>query len=302
MGDWEVLPPLPNCSHGIILVRYTFQFQQNLLNHSRPHTLLRVWTRADYHSIKRCISDIDWSEEFFTIGVQEQYSRLLNVFEALSERYVPTRSPKNSQDVPWNTSCPRALIRDKTEAWENYKRVRTVAGRSHPLTLEAWNSFASCNKEIKIFSINSQVSYERSLAAQIHSKPKLLHSYLNHRKVGKPRVGPVRLETGVITDDPVLMAESFAASFASVFSTEVPTNPAPHQTCTSFMQDLLITPDMVTSVLSQLDENSSMGPDNVHPRFLSRVASELGVPLSIIFNECLREGSLPTECHHQGFH
>ena len=76
--------------------------------------------------------------------------------------------------------------------------------------------------EIKMYGINSQKGYEKSLASQISINPKLFHSYLKYRKVGRPNIDPLRLPSDELTDDPYFMGEHFVNSFSSVFVSNVP--------------------------------------------------------------------------------
>ena len=91
------------------------------------------------------------------------------------------------------------------------------------------------------------------------------------------------------------MAETFACSFAGVFSRVVPVNPFPHQVSSSRMDELHFTAQDVFSLLTQLDPNTSMGCDLIHPRFLKSLASDLCIPLYLIFKTSLGEGALPPE-------
>ena len=45
----------------------------------------------------------------------------------------------------------------------------------------------------------------------------MFHAYSEHRKVGEPFVGPVRLDEGTLTDDPELIANRFFETFATMF-------------------------------------------------------------------------------------
>ena len=188
---------------------------------------------------------------------------------------------------------PRSLIREKTSLWLEFKRVKSEHGRPHPLTVYAWNQFARINSEIKYFAINSQIQYEKKIADQIGSKPKLFHSYLDHRRVGRPGIGPISANDGTLSDDPYVMSETFAEAFSSVYSLDTPNNPAPNQICFNQMEALQVTPDEVFEILSSLDCNTSMGSDGVHPRLLNRLAGSLCIPLSLIYTSSLRESLLP---------
>ena len=91
------------------------------------------------------------------------------------------------------------------------------------------------------------------------------------------------------------MACLFVNYFASVFDPSVPSNICPNQMCDGIIEDIVVTPAMVAVAINTLDPNSSMGIDGIHPRLLTKLSDELSVPLSIIFNVSLSDGSLPHE-------
>ena len=63
----------------------------------------------------------------------------------------------------------------------------------------------------------------------------------------------------------------------------------------SQMGDFNITPKMVEKKLSKLNVNKSCGPDGIHPLVLQKTASEMCVPLAILFQKSLDEGICPEE-------
>ena len=56
-----------------------------------------------------------------------------------------------------------------------------------------------------------------------------------------------------------------------------------------------ITIDVVKKKLLELKPTSAPGPDGIHPRVLKECASELSLPLSLIFQLSLTTGKLPAE-------
>ena len=151
------------------------------------------------------------------------------------------------------------------------------------------------NHAIKNFSRCSQKMYERSLIDQLKVNPKLLHGYINHRKIGRFTLGPIRDANGCLNDDPHTMSECFARSFASVIDRSLPFNNFPHQQFQGQITDLVITTECVAKFLQDLDPKSSMGYDGVHPRLLKFLSAKLSLPLAIIFNSSLCSGVLPDE-------
>ena len=296
VGSCEVLPPLPNCSHGIVKVLYTFQYEPaDSDTQLLPEHRSRIWSRANFAGMRTCLDQIDLDSHLRSFPADYQYDIFLDAYRALEDRFVPKHKADNAKNVPWSINPPRALKRAKNNAWNEYKESRRTYGRTHPTTMQAWYAFEDKNTEIKMFATNSQIEYEKKVASQINTKPKLFHSYVRHRKVGKPSVGPLKLCTGEMTDDPSKMAEALAVAFSGVYAGTAPSDPEPHQTCNSFMPDILITPLQVREVLLDLDVNSSGGSDGIHPRFLKEFATELSGPLSSLFNNSLDDGILPIE-------
>ena len=61
------------------------------------------------------------------------------------------------------------------------------------------------------------------------------------------------------------------------------------------MKPLSITEEQVKKILQKLKISKSPGPDGLHPRFLRELAPQLSKPLTLIFNNSLRLGKLPTD-------
>ena len=290
LGSVAVKPPLPSCSHGIIRVQYTFQsiFPE-------PCTFARrMWTKGNYRLIANKILDFDWDSEFCRLGVQEMYDKLMNILKALCKRFIP-ESDRDCSKPPWTLNPPRSLITEKVRRFEQYKEVRRNSGRNDPSTLRAWQGFTEVNNRLRTFAKDSQKDYEKKVAAQLKTNPKLFHGYLRHRRVGRPTIGPLKLSDNSISDDPKTMAQCFMQSFAGVFTDVPPQNPAPNQMFEGVLTDIRVSPADVEQAIKTLDVNSSMGFDGIHPRLLVRCAAEFSHPLSKIFNESLRAGILPIE-------
>ena len=295
VGQCEVLPPLPQCTHGPIKMLYTYQQFEDHIPMGPETQSRKIWNRANFEGMKARLDEIDWNQEFDNLGVQDQYRKFLDIAVSLEERYVPVSSSGNKLNVPWSLNPPRVLVRSKASCWHDFKNSRSSKGRSHPDTLYAWSQFCAKNEELKIFAFNSQLNYEKSVASQLNSRPKLFHAYVRHRKVCRPSIGPVRLPSGEISDNPSVMAECFSASFSGVYSSHVPINAAPHQVCLAQLENFAITPNDVLGAIAKLDANSSVGPDGIQPRFLKSLAPNLCSPLANMFNTSLREGELPAK-------
>ena len=100
----------------------------------------------------------------------------------------------------------------------------------------------------------------------------LFHSCSEKRKCNRPSVGPLKLDPGHVSDDPVVMANCFVQQFASVYSTSDPYEPFLHHISDSRLCSIVITPELVADVLNNLDPNTSMGKDGIHPKLVMNYA------------------------------
>ena len=77
LGSSIVLPPLPHCSHGVILASYIFQFDP-MLPEGETEGDSRVWSRGRYDDLMvAALSDLNWYDELYTLNAVDQYRRLL---------------------------------------------------------------------------------------------------------------------------------------------------------------------------------------------------------------------------------
>ena len=141
--------------------------------------------------------------------------------------YVPIQqciAPK----IPWKTRPPYISYSQKTGSLADLQtRERHSLGRRSLRALSAYNTFSAVNREVLSFGVRSQCNYESSLIGRSQDNPKLLHSYIRNKKIGRPTVGPLQMRPGQLTDDAASMAELFAMSLLPLF-TQLP----PHLTLT----------------------------------------------------------------------
>ena len=55
---------------------------------------------------------------------------------------------------------------------------------------------------------------------------------------------------------------------------------------------------MIVTKIKRLKDNKSPGIDGITPKLLKEIAEEISVPLAIMFNLSLREGTVPHEWKH----
>ena len=288
----EALPP--GCDHCSIHCDYIFDTDV----HVRAQASQRyAWHRGNYPIINRLLQNIDWDYELDQLSPNAAFVKLKDILEPLIVQYIPLCKHTENHRLPWSRNPPTSLKNQRKHAWEEYKDNRSMHGRHSAITSSSLQSFLQANKALRNFAFTSQVNYERSLIARTKDNPRLLHSYIRHKKQYRSSVGPIQVGPNSTTDDPKEMADCFLHAFASVFSTGVSGSPAKHQTCPDsvLLDGIDFTLDDVGAVLNNLDPNSSMGPDGLHPQLLKSCSETLAYPLHKIFQISLKEGSLPQE-------
>ena len=61
------------------------------------------------------------------------------------------------------------------------------------------------------------------------------------------------------------------------------------------MKDISVSTDGVTELLKDLSPSKAMGPDELHPRILKKLAAELGPVFTYLFQQSLDTGEIPEE-------
>ena len=289
--DVVVNPPPPGCDHCSTHCRYVFDCDIQFKEASSHHLL---WHRGKYEIMNKRLAEIDWDLEFRFMTAQEAFAHLIKILQPMISQLVPVAKQSKKHKLPWKSNPPTSLKHKRSSTWSAYKKARATFGRKAAFTRSQLQAFLEVNKRLRNFAICSQIKYEKSLLLERKESPKLLHSYLRHKKMFRSSVGPLRLASGSITDDPRTMADSFAEAFASSFVTATPTDPFPHQRCDAELSSITFCLQDVKNVLCHLDTSSAMGPDGLHPHLLKACASKLAYPLYKVFQLSLSEGALPS--------
>ena len=62
-----------------------------------------------------------------------------------------------------------------------------------------------------------------------------------------------------------------------------------------FMEDIVVTKEGVTKLLKGLNPSKALGPDELHPRVLKELATELGPVFAHLFQQSIDKGEIPKE-------
>ena len=62
-----------------------------------------------------------------------------------------------------------------------------------------------------------------------------------------------------------------------------------------FMNDIAVSKDGVIKLLKGLNPSKALGPDELHPRVLKELATELGLVFAHLFQQSIDTGEIPKE-------
>ena len=62
-----------------------------------------------------------------------------------------------------------------------------------------------------------------------------------------------------------------------------------------FMEDIVVSKEGVTKLLKGLNPSKALGPDELHPRVLKELATELGPVFAHLFQQSIDKGEIPKE-------
>ena len=294
VGSLDVKAPLPGCDHCAISFDYIFDIVPEA---SSPVSLTtqRDWHKGWFKGIVHKLNNVDWDLELAYLNADQSFKHLSAKLQKLTAEYIPLK-PKGVRKPPWSTRPPNSLISRRQYAWSQYKNARRQLGRHSAEAHGQYSAFSKLNYQCLTYAVKAQAKYEEDLVLKSSDQPKLLHSYIRKKKVSRPTVGPLKLPSGQLCDDPKTMSEIFSEAFSSVFNASIPADPHPHQQFRgSSLGSITITQESVLKVLLDIDGNSAMGPDEIHPLLLKKCPEQLAYPLTIIFNRSLQDGALPSD-------
>lgn len=246
--------------------------------------------KADYKAIGEALNEIDWSVKLNSgfSSVDEMVDIFYEVLHSLIKKFVPFAKKPNLKYPYWFSNQLIRRLSEKNKLRLKYKKYKNPMDEI---------SLHILKKRCDSMAVSCYNSYTAMLETKIKSNPKYFWSYLKLKRGGTSNY-PDTMSDGVISSNQAdVISNLFASHFASVYETsagrEVLRSESNCYSSNSTLSTITITERQVSKALMSLDLNKGSGPDNIPPVFLSRNASTLSVPISMIFNKSLHSGVFP---------
>ena len=244
--------------------------------------------KGNYTGLSRELAQIDWLQALDGVDVSASWEILTEQLSNLIETYIPVSkvSSGTGTKTPYITQNCHDAIRKKHSKWEKFLHCKT--NQNYDIYKDARNKVIT---EMR----RSKYEYEKNLATQIKTDPKLFWSYVRSKLKTKGKLGQLKTQNNTLTNDSQEKAEVLNTYFASVF--EIESQGAlpefPDRDFDETLSYVEITENLVEKAIDRLKPSKSQGPDNLHPKLIKECKNTLLQPLTLIFKQSLNESVLP---------
>jgi len=292
----QTLPSLGSSDHDIV------QHELNILR-GRPHQVkrkIRSYNKADWASFKQDLEKF-WVKfvKFNHTDPNISWISFRDELNRLTNKHIPSRLSKSRQDLPWVTHEIVKLIRKRDKLYKKIKRS-TFHNPMHTKKFKMLKSVIQSKIRSAYWSYLDSVIFSDN---SNNGNKKKFYSFVKHNKTENSGVAPLS-NNGSVHTDPVFKANILNKQFESVFSRPQPLSlkqlaksaatKSPHQS----MSPINISVQGVDKLLNGLSPNKASGPDEISPRLLKELHTQVAPILTYIYQLSLDTGIVPDDWKH----
>ena len=138
--------------------------------------------------------------------------------------------------------------------------------------------------------------YVSNLVGDVKANPRDFFWYINSQKKDNQGIPPLkRREGNGITASEIEHAEEFNGQFTDVFNKSDHSEVSFLSRSAPFIDDIVVSGEVVTKLLKVLNPSKALEPDELHPRVLKELATELGPGFAHLFQKSPDTGEIPKE-------
>ena len=297
ISDISHLAPLGKSDHSVI----TFNFHC-YLDFTKPKDRY-IYSKGDYDAMRSQIRNTEWNVMYLetgeTMSVEELWKVLTTKITELRNLYVPKVSVSGNPSWRKKGNFPidkgtHAAIQDKNKKHRIWMASKTYEDRN-----AAHAEYCKARNKVKTLLRKAKRSFEKNIALQAKTNPKLFWCHARSKLKTKRSVAPLLAnlaDQSTLKFDDLEKANILQQQFCSVFNCDPDGNRSPIPSLTdASIRNIIITEEMVIKVLNGLNVNKSIGPDEIHPRLLVELADEIAGPLALLFNKSIEHSCLPCD-------
>ena len=148
--------------------------------------------------------------------------------------------------------------------------------RKRPAVVNLGSKFVTLRRKTKADVKKQHDLYVNNLVGDIKANPKDFYRYINGQKKDTQGIPTLKRRNGNgVVESELEKADEFNGQFTDVFNkNEHSQVPLPNRSA-PFMNDIVVSAVGVIKLLKGLYPSKALGPDELHPRVLKELASEL---------------------------
>ena len=257
----------------------------------KPRRKVYLYQKGDYESMRKDTLQFA-KEKYFnghsdTRSVQENFDLLTSFIQDSADKHIPSKTSRSVSSIPWITPEIRRKIRRKNKTHAMAKKTGSSKLRS---------KFETLRREIKADVRKQHDLYVNNLVGDVKANPRDFYRYINSQKKDTQGIPPLKRKNGKgVAQSDLEKAEEFNGQFTDVFSKNEHTQVPLLDRSAPFMNDIAVSKDGVIKLLKGLNPSKALGPDELHPRVLKELATELGPVLAHLFQQSIDTGEIPKE-------
>ena len=257
----------------------------------KPRRKVYRYQKGDYESMRAETFKFA-KEKYFngysdTRSVQENFNLITSFIQDSADKHIPSKTSRTVSSVPWITPEIRRKIRRRNATHAKAKKTGSAKIRC---------KFETLRREIKADIRKQHALYVNNLVGDVKANPRDFYRYINSQKKDTQGIPPLkkRYGDGVAQSD-VEKADEFNGQFTDVFTKTEHSQVPLLDRSAPFMEEIVVTKEGVTKLLKGLNPSKVLGPDELHPRVLKELATELGPVFAHLFQQSIDRGEIPRE-------
>ena len=269
----------PNCHHQIVFSKLNLKIEYPPLY----ERLVWNYKNADSQSINKVIEMFNPEKSFQTKNIHDQLKLFNETIVNIVSNYIPNKFIIcNDKDPPWLNGHIKRLINLKSEIFKKYLKDGRPDSVYENLQIITWDlpEAVSCSKKF----------YYKRLAKAYWS---IIKTLFNGKKV--PVIPPILVNNKLVTN-----FKDKANVFNDFFSKQcqpIPNNSTLPSVQSFELSNSLSTVDIdskkILKLIQRLNSSKAHGHDGISIRMPKIFGLSVITPLSLLFNNCLRDGAFP---------
>ena len=222
----EILQPLGNSDHGVVVADFVCQFKSKMVTKPR-----RLYHKGNFDQIIVGLEETNWQVEFESKSVEECWQIFKAKLELLVDENIPMSKPKDYNE-PWMNWRLMRIWRRKYFAWKRY-----TESKNYLRYREYKKETIALSKE----SRKAKRAYEKKLAKDIRHNKRAFFRYVNSKLTVRPEIVEMQNKMGEILDNDKDICTILGKYFNSVYTEQSDDQmPAMENLCNNEIKDIVI--------------------------------------------------------------